>query len=44
MPNQGPSTPIKYYPDGKKFLPHMGAGRPANVRLKGKYGLPFKGL
>lgn len=37
--NQGPSTPVKYYPDaysGKGgYLPNPGAGRPVNVRPKG---------
>lgn len=38
--NQGPSTPIKYYPDANKgqggYLPNRGAGYPANVRPKGQ--------
>jgi len=35
--NAGPSTPVKVYdtPKGKQVMPHMGAGRPTNVRLKG---------
>ena len=31
--NQGPSTPIKYYP-GMGYAPNMGGGRPGNVRPK----------
>ena len=38
--NQGPSTPVKYYPDANKglggYLPNRGAGYPANVRPKGQ--------
>ena len=44
MPNQGPSTPIKYYPDANRgkggYLQNTGAGRPGKVRLKPKYDLP----
>jgi len=44
MPNQGPSTPIKYYPDANSgrggYLQNTGAGRPGTVRLKPKYDLP----
>ena len=40
MSNQGPSTPIKYYPDANSgkggYLQNTGAGRPGNVRPKGK--------
>jgi len=32
--NQGPSTPVKYDEHMKMLVPHMGAGRPANIRLK----------
>jgi len=32
--NQGPSTPVKYDEYMKTFVPNMGAGRPANIRLK----------
>tara|TARA_R100001443_G_scaffold89246_1_gene95747 strand:+ start:168 stop:797 length:630 start_codon:yes stop_codon:yes gene_type:complete len=36
--NQGPSTPIKYYPDLNQgqggYMPHMGGTYPANVRPK----------
>ena len=44
MPNQGPSTPIKYYPDANSgkggYLQNTGAGRPGNVRPKGKAAFP----
>jgi len=36
--NQGPSTPVKYYPDLNQgqggYMPHMGGTYPANVRPK----------
>lgn len=42
--NQGPSTPIKYYPDANSgkggFLQNTGAGRPGNVRPKGTAAFP----
>jgi len=38
--NQGPSTPVKYYPDANKgqggYLPNRGADYPANVHPKGQ--------
>tara|TARA_R100001082_G_C4311888_1_gene137104 strand:+ start:605 stop:787 length:183 start_codon:yes stop_codon:yes gene_type:complete len=44
MTNQGPSTPVKYYPDWNQgkggFAPHMGGTRPGNVRPKGKAAFP----
>ena len=33
--NQGPSTPIKYYPDTGRFLPNRGGAGPGNIRPKG---------
>jgi len=45
MTNQGPSTPIKYYPDANSgkggYLQNTGAGRPGNVRPKGKAAFPI---
>jgi len=38
--NQGPSSPIKFYPDTGRFLPNMGGGRPGNIRLKGGAAFP----
>ena len=35
MRKDGPSSPIKYYKDGNKFLNDFGAGRINNIRLKG---------
>ena len=35
MRKDGPSSPIKYYEDGNKFLNDFGAGRINNIRLKG---------
>jgi hypothetical protein len=32
--NQGPSTPVKYDEYMKTFVPNLGGGRPANIRLK----------
>jgi hypothetical protein len=32
--NQGPSSPIKYYPDAGQYMPYTGAGRPGEIRLK----------
>jgi len=44
MSNQGPSTPIKYYPDANSgkggYLQNTGAGRPGKVRLKPQFDLP----
>tara|TARA_Y100001936_G_C15912973_1_gene579632 strand:- start:395 stop:562 length:168 start_codon:yes stop_codon:yes gene_type:complete len=34
MPNDGPSTPVKYYKDGNKVLFHSGAGRIGKIRPK----------
>jgi hypothetical protein len=45
MPNQGPSTPIKYYPDANSgkggYLQNTGAGRPGKVRPKGTAAFPL---
>ena len=32
--NQGPSSPIKYYPDAGQYMLNTGAGRPGEIRLK----------
>jgi len=37
--NQGPSTPVKYYP-GMGYAPNLGGGRPGNVRPKGGAAFP----
>tara|TARA_Y100001963_G_C6699916_1_gene408928 strand:+ start:700 stop:879 length:180 start_codon:yes stop_codon:yes gene_type:complete len=40
MANQGPSSPIKYYPDARGgrggYMQNTGGGRPGSVRLKAK--------
>ena len=38
--NDGPSSPIKYYPDAGGYLPNAGGGRPGNVRPKGSAAFP----
>ena len=38
--NQGPSSPIKFFPDTGRFLPNMGGGRPGNIRPKGSAAFP----
>ena len=37
--NQGPSTPVKFYP-GMGYAPNPGAGRVNNVRPKGIASFP----
>ena len=48
MSNQGPSSPIKYYPDANSgkggYMPNTGAGRPGKVRLKPKWDKVDRGI
>ena len=38
--NQGPSSPIKYYPDSDRYLPDRGGAGPGKIRPKGPAAFP----